>query len=133
MPRKDSSSKNPRHEFSEPGVENHAQREPGEGAAGDSARRFEEQNDREAAEDPAIRRKYTETIGNGGVQNRDVKSDGETTKREQPVIPRNVIARLFRINLDGEKHTAQRQRKKQREILLLEKRDLEVVVNFQRP
>src|SRR5947209_11783260 len=29
-------------------------------AAGDSTRRFEEQNDREAAEDPAIRRKYTD-------------------------------------------------------------------------
>src|SRR5439155_11081281 len=122
-----------RQPFGESGVENHAEREPRERSAGNAARRLDNQNEREAAEDPAVGREDAEPVSDGRIQDRDVKSNRKSAEREQPVVPRNAVAGLLRVSFYRNKNTTESEREKQRQILLLEKGDFKIVVNFQRP
>ena len=124
---------NPGQPFGKFGIENDPERQPRERPAGNAPGGFENYNEREPAEDPAVGREDAQPVSDGWIQNGDVKSDRQSAEREQPVVPRNAIGRLLCISFDRDKNTSERKCEKQRQILLLEKSDLKVVVNFERP
>src|SRR5207247_9135037 len=88
----------------------------------------ENDREREIGENAAVGREDAKPVSDVWIQNGDVKSDRQSAEREQPVVPRNAIGRLLCISFDRDKNTSEHKCENQRQILLLEKSDLKVVV-----
>ena len=113
-------------------VQHARERDPHERPAGDPARRLEHHDDRERRRDEPVPGQARERVRHRGIEGRDVETDAERGRGGDPVVPGHVILGGRGIGLHDDEHPGEAEPHEQPEILLVEQRDRQVILQPER-
>ena len=114
-------------------VEQARQADPHQRPAGQAAHALQHEQDDGAAEQDLVPGEQAELVGDRRIEDGDVAADHEAGHDQDPVVPRHHVGRRLRARLDGEEHRRQAETEEQAEVLLVEDRPGQVVVDLRRP
>ncbi len=106
---------------------------PNERPAGDPAGGFQNQQDCESAQDPALGRQDAEAVGDRRVHHHDEAAGDEACDEAKPIVRRDMSAGFVAATLHAQKYPGHAEREEESEELFLEESNIEINVNFAGP